>query len=235
MIIFSKFARQMHAFKKYLAALLLILCGFAAFGQGRVYTRKAKLEDFPMKTTRIVLTGQTVFDAIIKEEFSSRWMVTPSEFCTVQEYLADKLGNMYYFVRMAFDNDFTYMVLSKAGDPDAEDQLKRGFDVVMIPIAPAVMEGGDEYVYLPAYIDIMQEYISRALESEKVAYRGLKAICSKPIGPILSDREEAIPAFIEGRAFTNVKITIPSSSNPRRSCELIISTDTHELKGYKRK
>ena len=221
--------------KKYFAVLALIFCWTLSYGQGKVYTKKARLEDFPYKTTRIVLTGREGFDTVVKEEFSSRWMVTPYEFCSVKDYLADKLGTMYYFVRFAFDDHYTYMVLSKSGDPQAEDQLKRGFDVVMIPIAPAESAGGDELVYLPAYIDIMQEYITRAMESEKVAYRGLKGICSKPVGPVYSDRERALPAFIAGEAYANVKVTIPSSSNARKYCELIISTDTHELKGYRKK
>ena len=108
------------------------------------------------------------------------------------------------------------------------------FDVVSIPIAPAEMTGGDELVYLPAYIDIMQEYITRAMESEKVAYRGLKGICSKPIGPIYTDRQQAISAFLAGDAFANAKVVITSSSSNKR-IEMVITTDTHELRGIRRK
>lgn len=214
---------------------MLILCQIPAWGEGKMYTRKAKLQDFTSKTTRIVLTGQEVFDAVLKEEISSRWMVSPYEFCTVKEYLADKLSTMYYFVRFAFDNDYTYMVLSKSGDPEDEDQLKQGFDVVMIPISPAHATGGDELVFMPAYIDIVQRYVTRARESEKVAYRGLKGIASKPFGTIYSDREEALRAFNSGELYANVKIVINSSASEGKRCEMIISTDTHELKGFRKK
>ena len=148
--------------KKYLLILLLFMSGVSAFAQGRIYTRKARLEDFPSRTTRVVLTGQEVFDAVLKEEISSRWMISPYEFCTVTDYTRDRYTGLYYFVRFTFDANFTYMTLTKSGDPEDENQLRQGFDVVMIPIAPAYMTGGDELVYLPAYIDIMQEYISRA-------------------------------------------------------------------------
>ena len=95
------------------------------------------------------------------------------------------------------------------------------------------MTGGDELVYLPAYIDIMQEYITRAMESEKVAYRGLKGITSKPVGPIYTDRQQAIAAFLAGDAFANAKVEIISSSSKKR-IQMIISTDTHELRGIKK-
>jgi len=219
--------------RKYLVPLLLLLCQLNAFGEGRVYTRRARLEDFPARTTRVVLTGLEVFDTVLKEEISSRWMVSPYEFCTVTDYTRDRYTDLYYFVRFTFDADFTYMTLTKGGDTDDENQLKQGFDVVMIPIAPAVMTGGDELVYLPAYIDIMQEYISKAMTSEKVAYRGLKSLCSKPRGTVLSDRQEAIAAFLEGAEGQNAKVVITSSSS-EKSIEMIITTDTHELRRLKK-
>ena len=215
--------------KKYLLLLLLILCGANAFAQGRIYTRRARLEDFPSRTTRVVLTGQEMFDAVLKEEISSRWMISPYEFCTVSDFNLDRLGNLYYFVRFTFDNDFTYMTMTKSGDPEDDNQLRQGFDVVMIPIAPAFMTGGDELVYLPAYIDIMQEFISRAMVSDKVAYLGLKGLCSKPVGPIHSDRQVAMDAFLAGKPFENARIKIVSSSS-HKMIEMVISTDTHELR-----
>jgi hypothetical protein len=220
--------------RKYLAAILLMLCQICAFGEGRVYTKKARLEDFPSRTTRVVLTGLEVFDTVLKQEISSRWMVSPYEFCTVTDYTRDRYTDLYYFVRFTFDSDFTYMTLTKGGDTDDENQLKQGFDVVMIPIAPAYMTGGDELVFLPAYIDIMQEYITKAMASERVAFRGLKSLCSKPSGVILTDRQEAISAFLSAEADKNAKVVITSSSS-KKSIEMIITTDTHELRRIKKK
>lgn len=220
--------------RKYLVPLLLVFCQIYAFGEGRVYTRRARLEDFPARTTRIVLTGQEVFDAVLKEEISSRWMASPYEFCTVTDYTRDRYTDLYYFVRFTFDSDFTYMTLTKGGDTDDENQLKQGFDVVMIPIAPALMTGGDELVYLPAYIDIMQEYISKAMVSERVAFRGIRSLCSKPSGEILDDRQASISAFLAGEPGKNAKVVITSSSS-RKSIEMIITTDTHELRRIKKR
>lgn len=220
--------------RKFLLAAILAVCCAAAFGQGKYYTKRNRLDDFQTRTTRIVLTGQDMFDAIIKEEVASRWMLSPYEFCTVQQYLADKLSNLYYFVRFAFDEDFTYMVVTKSGDPEDSDQLKQGFDVVMLPIAPAQMSMGDELLYFPAYIDILQYYLEQAQLSEKVAYRGLKAICSKPVGVIYSDPDQAAAAFASGEKYANVKVVIPSSSG-RKTCELVFTTDTHQLRSIRKK
>ena len=220
--------------KKYLLIATLLLCQCLAFGQGNVYTKKARLEDFTARTTRVVLTGQELFDAILKEEISSRWMISPYEFCTVTDYTRDRYTDLYYFIRFTFDADFTYMTLSKGGDPDAENQLKQGFDVVMIPIAPAEMTGGDELLYLPAYIDIMQTYIGKAMESDRVAYRGLKGLGSKVIGPVYTDPSKAAEAFNKAEKFANVKVEIASSSSNRKY-ELIFTTDTHELRSIKKK
>ena len=63
--------------RKYLMIAILAVCQICAYGEGRVYTRKARLEDFPSRTTRVVLTGGQMFDIVLKEEISSRWMVSP--------------------------------------------------------------------------------------------------------------------------------------------------------------
>lgn len=66
-----------------------------------------------------------------------------------------------------------------------------------------------------------------------MAYRGLKGICSKPIGPVYTDRQQAIAAFLAGDAFANAMVEIVSSSSKKR-IRMIISTDTHELRGIKK-
>lgn len=211
----------------------MLVC-IASSGQGQVYTKRARIEDFQTRITRVVLTGQDMTDAILKEEITSRWMLSPYEFCTVQQYMADKMSDLYYYIRFTFDNDFTYLTVTKGGDPEDASQLKQGFDLVMLPVAPAVMHGGDELLYMPAYIDILQHYIREAQLSEKVAFRGLKGICSKPAGIIHTDPEKAAAAFQAGEKYGNVQIVIPSSSSNKRY-ELIITTDTHELRSIKKK
>lgn len=198
--------------KKYLLAALLVLTCQALWGQGRIYTRKARLEDFPSKTTKVVLTGHPLLDAVVREEVASRWRVSPFEFCTVNEYQRLRAGDLHYFLRFAQDGDFTYMVLTKGGYSEDPDQLKQGFDVVMLPVAGADVQGAATLVHMDAFVDIIQEFITRAQESESVAYRGLKAICTGN----------------KGGEQTVLEIA-PSMRATKKGWRIAFTKDTHQL------
>lgn len=197
--------------KKYLLAALLALLCQALWGQGRLYTRKVRLEDFPSKTTKVVMTGHPLLDAVVREEVASRWRVSPFEFCTVGEYQRLRAGNLHYFLRFAQDVDFTYLVLTKGGYSEDPDQLKQGFDVVMLPVAGADVQGSDTMVHMDAFVDIIQEFITRAQESETVAYRGLKAISKGH------------------KSGEQVVLEIAPSSGSKKGWRISFTKDTHQL------
>jgi len=221
--------------KKYLLLSVLILLPIASWSQGQIYTKKSKLEDFPTRTTRVVLSGNEIMDAFVKGEVASRWRIAPFEFCYVSEYNSEKESSLYYFLRLTKDEDFTWLTVSKGGKPDDANPLKSGFDVISIPIASAEFQAGGDLPFLPAYLDILQEYLSRAQESEKVAYRGLKGICTKASGKLYFDAEEGLKAFLASEEGSNVIIEIKSAIASHKGYEMIISTDTHELHSIKRK
>ena len=66
----------------------------------QMYTRKARLEDFPTRTLKVVAGGNSFLELSLKEEISSRWRVSPFEFCTVGEYESLKEDNGYYFLHL---------------------------------------------------------------------------------------------------------------------------------------
>lgn len=221
--------------KNYLLLAVMLLVPALCQAQGKIYTKKSKLEDFPTRTTRVVLSGNELMDALVKEEVASRWHVSPFEFCSVAEYNAEKESTLYYFLRFTKDGDFTSLTISKGGKPDDENALLAGFDVISIPVAPADFRPGEELTFLPAYLDILQTYISLAQESERVAYRGLKGICTKAKGKIYFDPEEGTEAFLRAEEGANSIVRITSSKPGAKGWEMIISTDTHELRSIKRK
>lgn len=198
--------------KKYLLAALLVLICHTLWGQGKIYTRKARLEDFPSKTTKVVLTGHPLMDAVLREEVASRWRVSPFEFCTVSEYQRLRAGNLHYFLRFAQDVDFTYLVLTKGGYSEDPDQLKQGFDVVMLPVAGADGNGAATLVHMDAFLDIIQEFITRAQESETVAYRGMRAICKGH-----KDGEQEVLEIA------------PSSGVTKKGWRIAFTKDSHQL------
>ena len=79
--------------KKLIATVLsfFVLAGMAlSYGQAKITTRKIRLSDFPTKTTKVVLAGNEILNTALREEVSRRWMASPYEFCTLEEYEANK-------------------------------------------------------------------------------------------------------------------------------------------------
>ena len=203
--------------KKYFLSFLLALAVTASWGQGRIYTRRARLEDFPSKTTKVVLTGLPLLDAIVRDEVSSRWRVSPFEFCSVDEYRRLSASDTHYFLRFTQDGDFTYLVLTKGGYSGDSDQLKQGFDAVSLPVAGSDIQAGDTLAYMDAFIDIIQEFISRAQESDQIAYRGLKGIC-------IGDKQ----------GMQRTVDIAPSGHGTKKGWRIAFTEDTHQLCSIKR-
>lgn len=215
------------AFTLFLSLVLFapMLCN----AQGKLYTRKTKLEDFPSKITKVVLSGNTILDTTIKEEIASRWRISPYEFCTIAEYEAQKESTSYYFLKFASDDEFTYLIATKGGKEKDTNAMKEGFDIVACPIAPAGAAPGKEFIYLPAYFDIIQDYIEKARLSERVAYTGLKAIAvGGSESAVVSDPEEAEALFLDNAAGRKIVVTITGTSGGK-AYRMVIGTDTHKL------
>lgn len=204
--------------KKYLFGLILFLIPMLCTGQGRLYTRSARLADFQSRTTKVVLTGNPRRDAAIKEEIASRWRISPFEFCTAEEYESFKTSKLYYFLHVARDDQFNYLLLTKGGPAKDPNPLDEAMDVVDIPIGTAGGPTGQELEHLDAYIDIIQEFVLRALTSDRAAYRGLKAVVHRKGG---FNVEEFVISPAEG------------SYRPRQY-RMKIDSVTHRLYGIKR-
>lgn len=225
------------AFIKYLLLGLIIL-PIAAFGQGTVYTKTMRLADFPQKTTKIVLSGIPAVDALLKEEITSRWRISPYEFCDEAEYKETVHQNLYYFLHFASDADFTYMLLTKGG-PNSGNPLITFMDVVSIPVFSAGEPKHEELVFLPAFIDLVQEYLQKAMVSETHSYGSIKSIKHRiPKGTkVCKDAEEGRRLFIAEAKDTIVPILIWPAETGRRKYyyKLQVSTDNHLLYEFKRK
>jgi len=166
--------------KKYLLSTLLCLLPMLVFGQGKVYTKSVKLADFPTKITKVVMTGRPLLDAAIKSEITSGWDASPYEFCSPDEYKEIAESTLYYFLHFTTDGNFTYIDLTKGGPASDSDPLKTSIEVVQMPIGPDGTDFSTAIEYMGVFIDIVQQYATKAAESERAAYSGLKAIYAKP-------------------------------------------------------
>ena len=65
------------------------------------------------------------------------------------------------------------------GKAKAEDPQKRPVDVASLPISSADFPSGREVVFLPALVDIIQDYVTRAMKSDGAGYSGFDIYASQ--------------------------------------------------------
>lgn len=157
--------------------LLAFLAPAAASGQAKINTKKLKIADLGTRTTKVVLGSGDLVSAALRDEVSARWRISPYEFCTVEEYDALKEDPNYYFLLVARSDEKKYrglltLTLMKGGKAKAEDPQKRPVDVASLPIAAAGFPSGREIVFLPAMLDILQDYVAKAMRSDGAGYTG---------------------------------------------------------------
>lgn len=219
---------------------LALLCSICAYGQGKLYTKKARLEDFPTKTTKVVIEGTSFLGAALREEISTRWRISPYEFCNSSQYESLRDDNSLYFLNMAEDEGIAFLILSKGGKEDEVDNLKKPFEVIRMPIASIGDPTGKELMFMGAFIDIMQAFVEDAMLSDKAAYAGLKWYNTRKFNgkSIYVNNSEAIDSlYLEGAPEALLGITIaPTVISSKSKCyKMLVSADTHELYYFKSK
>lgn len=167
-----------HIFRIVGILLVLSVCyGTAAYGQAKINTKKVKIADLATRTTKVVLGAGDMIDSALRDEVSARWRISPYEFCTAEEYNSLKENSDYYFLLIARSNEKKYrgiltLTLMKGGKAKADDPQKRPVDVASLPISSSEFPSGREVVFLPAMLDILQDYVTRAMRSDGAGYTG---------------------------------------------------------------
>ena len=184
--------------KKTTAIIIAILLPVLTWGQAQINTKKVKIADFTQKITKVVLSGNEFFDMALQNEVTLGWRISPFEFCTMEEFEQYKTSEEYYFllsVTGKFKKDNTptirYLTLVKGGN-GAEEGIDKMMEVVTMPVASAPHPSGREIVFLPALVDIIQNYTLLAMENDKIAYGGPGAITQK-----IEKEDEFLVVFTE--------------------------------------
>lgn len=219
-------------------ALLLAMPFQGWADNGKFYTRKVLLGDFSAKMTKVVLSGDAMVDAVLREEISLRWDLSPYEFCTVDAYNSLKGDNNFYFLHFVKMDDVVFLSLDKGGPAEVKDVSKQGFEVVSVPVSAADAPVMENLTYIPAFIDIIQQYTRDAMESDGKAYTGLARYNFKGTAgkTVCLDPEEAEALFRDGAADTLVGVIATARTHKVGSwCyKMLISCDTHELYYYRK-
>lgn len=148
-------------------------------GQARINTKRIRIADLTTHTVKVVLSGNDMTDSALKNEVSARWRISPYEFCDSEEYKSIKENTDYYFLLLARSNEKKYrgiltLTLMKGGKYGAEDPEKRPVEVASLPFCSSEFPSGREVAFLPALLDIIQDYASKAVISDRAGYRGFK-------------------------------------------------------------
>lgn len=147
-----------------------------AQAQGNIYTKRARIADFPTKTTKVVLSGDELLDTALREEVRSRWRISPFEFCETEEFEAGKDEYGFYYLYISEDDSgMASLTLLKSGTGSSIFGKEGSVEVVSIPFCPSNLATGREFVFLPALVDIMQTYVEEAIMSEQKCLFGLSS------------------------------------------------------------
>lgn len=165
--------------KKFLVLIVSVLIPFFASAQAQINTKKMKIADFPQKVTKVVLPGNTFYDSAFQEDFVNRWRVSPYEFCTLDEFESLKGNNQYYFIlltqgqfRKESEPGIQFLTLVKGG-PEAAEGIDNMLEVATVPFAAADSPDGREITYLPALLDIIQNYAIESIKKDFYTMGGL--------------------------------------------------------------
>lgn len=226
------------ALKKYFLAGLFLLSCLAASAQGKMYTRKARLEDFPTRTVKVVIGGTSFLEMALKEEISTRWRISPYEFCTPDEYEVLKTDNNYYFINLGESEGIAFIVLSKGGKKDEQDNLRKPFEVIRVPIASIADPSGRELMFMGAFIDILQAFVEDAMVSDHTAYAGLQWYNGRKLSGkrvyVNTDKVDELYLAEEPDALLGITISPTAISFGSNCYKMLISADTHELYFYRK-
>lgn len=162
-------------------ALLLAAAAFIpeAAAQAELMTKKKDIGDVSSKITKIYLTGDTFTNLMLKEEIEKSWSVSPYEFCNGEEFERCKTDTNYFFLtrilgqnRKEAEPSIEYLALLRGG-PEAENGIDKMVEVISIPFKSVDDEDGRYPVFIPAFINIIQEHIPRVTRSDLAAYTAI--------------------------------------------------------------
>lgn len=254
--------------KKLIILITALIMPLMAGAQAQITTKKVKIEDFTQKVTKVVLNGNPFYDTSFKDEVAARWRISPYEFCTLEEFEGLKGNDSYYFLiltqgqfRKETAPGLQFISLVKGGQ-GADKGIGDMLEVVSLPFASAEYPSGRELIFLPAFLDIIQNHTLEAMENDFNAYGGLSNTAQKlgkagnmdiviseddlnslvseemtdSEGMIVTDEDDADSYMLDEVSGTLVSYVVAPSEPVKGSfCyKMLIDAQTHELYYYRK-
>ena len=254
--------------KKLIILITALIMPLMAGAQAQITTKKVKIEDFTQKVTKVVLNGNPFYDTSFKDEVAARWRISPYELCTLEEFEGLKGNDSYYFLiltqgqfRKETAPGLQFISLVKGGQ-GADKGIGDMLEVVSLPFASAEYPSGRELIFLPAFLDIIQNHTLEAMENDFNAYGGLSntaqklgkagnmdiviseddlnSLVSKEMtdseGMTVTDEDDADSYMLDEVPGTLVSYVVAPSEPVKGSfCyKMLIDAQTHELYYYRK-
>lgn len=193
--------------KKILLFFAFAIMTASAFAQAQIDTKKVKISDFTQKVTKVVLTGSALYDGVLQDEVAARWRISPYEYCTIDEFNSLKGSDKYYFLittkgqfKKEAEPSLQFLTLVKGGS-NASKGIDEMLEIVSMPISSADDPSGREFVFLPVFLTIIQEYTLDSMDRDYSAYLGLSNYTSN-----ISKASEKNIVFSENDIAPNVEM-----------------------------
>lgn len=158
------------------AALAALVLGCAvASAQAKIETKKYKISDLPNKTVKVVLTGNSFMDGLLREEVRRVWTLSPYEYCTESDFDGLRTSSDYYFLRVVSDlfengDGIDMLTLLKGG---TGEKLSDMLEVATMPLCASEDASGREAVYFGILLETLQKQAERAMDSDIRGYMGI--------------------------------------------------------------
>ncbi len=173
--------------KRLFTVLFLALLTVSLSGQKLLKATKNNYNNFGLRTTKVVLQGTTLTDLLLADAVKKNWIISPFEFCYIDEYEKIKEDTSYNFLlrtdgifNKEYEPKLEYLTLIKGG-PKFQKGLFMSAEFISLPFQSKGDESGNIHSYIPAYLNIMQDYILKVQKGILLTYTG-EASYADPAG-----------------------------------------------------
>lgn len=139
---------------------------------------KSNFNNFGAKVTKVVIPSNSLTDLSLRDAVKKGWKISPYEFCSAQEYEKIKEDTSFFFLLRTdgiFGNEYEprleYLTLIKGG-PEFRRGLFTSAEIISLPFQARDDESGQILPFIPAYLDIMQNYIYKVQKDVLLAFAG---------------------------------------------------------------
>lgn len=237
---------------KYILFMVAVLVPVLAQAQAKITTKRARLSDFPVKTTKVVLTGDDLTDLALTGDIISRWRISPFEFCDRAYFESHRYETGYYYLYLSSEKSgIMSLNLYKGGKKNAPMSTDGCLNVMKIPT---------DRENLTIAIDILQRYVDGVILNESstlsepyiyngrlIRHRGSRIFIAREDLCPDSHGLDSLETYGKGIIFTDevvmdrirehapancligICISSPQPSRKAVAVRMIVTADSHEL------